>query len=328
MRYRLRLRLARGGFGEVWLGAHVGPGGFQRPVVLKRAVANGAIDLATAERALVDEACVAAGLSHPNVVHVYELVRTEHGTMLAMEYLHGMSLRALLREREAAGPLPTGVCLRIGADVARALAYAHGAFGPGGEALAVVHRDVSPENVVVCASGVTKLIDFGAARSDVGDTIDEKSDAGAFGKRAYAAPERLAGERGDSSSDVYSLGAVLREALGDRPDVPAPVADLIKRMTVRDPSRRTVRAEQAADLFEAVAGELGVQHADVARMLSLDHGERLARASALVADALAEGGGLDVVSQTDTGAVSIAAAIDTLVDAAPRTAASGTSHRE
>ncbi len=306
--------------GEIWLGALVGAEGYRKPVVLKRALAREPAAQARAEQLLVDEALVASGLSHPNVIHVYELVRTEYGLMLAMEHLEGASLRALLRHAvEHETSLPPRVALRIASDLARGLAHAHGAHEGDDSLPGVAHGDVSPENAYVTTEGITKLIDFGAASGAAPrehDATIELPPAPLFGKDAYAAPElRVPGAVPSRAADVFALGTLLAESCAE---LPASARDLVRRATVRDAAQRTLSAADLADALDGAASDLGGTHREVARYLRAELGEPLARASARVraaldADALREerGGGEDGAS----GPVSVVRALDTLTDA-------------
>jgi len=296
--YEPRALLARGGQCEIWLGVLVGAEDFRRPVVLKRAYARADRSLERSRASLITEAKVAAALSHPNVIHVYQLIDTPEGLMLAMEYLHGLSLRRVLattaRDEIAAVSWP--LACRICADAARGLAYAYLATSPTGEDLQVVHQDVSPENLVVTDLGVTKVVDFGIARSSLSELSQESI---VQGKLAYMSPEQLRGESLDPSTDVFSLGAVLHEALTGRrlfkrstqkettdavlhgpiedldSSISLVVRDLVRQMLVRNSGARNVTMAQCADVLESACTAQGGTYANVATALRATHGEAL-----------------------------------------------------
>jgi serine/threonine-protein kinase len=280
---------------EIWLGVLEGAAGFRKPVVLKRAMTGVHGDLDRARRSLAEEARVAAALQHPNVVHVYDLLDTPEGLMLAMEYLAGASLRSLLAHLTAQDDVvPWTVAARIGADVARGLDHAHRATGVDGRPLRIVHRDVSPENVVVTESGIAKLVDFGIAQAE--QTPTSGAPERNVGKTAYASPEQLLALELDSRSDVFSLGVVLHELFSGAlpfpdPDaalradpprlagsVPAVIADAVRRMLVRDPALRRVTLPEVSDALErALAVTPGGTHRDVAVYLDGELGRALSR---------------------------------------------------
>jgi len=312
-RYLTLVPLGAGGMSELSLGVLLGAAGYRRPVVLKRARAEDTDATRAARRALVSEAHVAATLNHPNVIHVYELTEGPDGLTLAMEYLPGVSLQALLAHLANEGtPPPAPIVARIGADVARGLAHAHAARGPDGRELAIVHRDVSPKNLLVTESGITKVVDFGIARS----TLREETALGSVkGTAGYLSPEQARGAAIDWRSDVFSLGIVLHEmlslvhpflrksaeatmsaiateppaALGE--SVPAPLRALTRRMLANDSAHRQIAMNEVADELEALATGRGGGHRDVAALLAAELGPQLAarreRVSQLLAGATA-----------------------------------------
>jgi eukaryotic-like serine/threonine-protein kinase len=307
-RYEPVTLIGRGAASEVWLGVLEGAAGFRKPVVLKRACVGVNEDLAEAQRALVAEAHLAAVLSHSNIVHVYELVDLPEGVMLAMEHLSGMSVRALVTGLQATGgTVPWPIAVRIVADAARGLAYAHAARSPAGQPLEVVHRDVSPDNIVVTEEGITKVVDFGIARSAL---VDVTTGLVVKGNLGYLSPEQARGEPLDWRSDVFSLGVVLHELftgdpLFERPlpgatveaVLSAPVApvgepvsvvarDALRRMLVRDRRSRRVTMGELADTLESVAAAEGGSHRDVATFLRAEFGDRLAQRRARLAELL------------------------------------------
>ena len=246
-RFELIRQVGRGGFGTVWEA---------RDTKLKRRVAfkaiRGHVRSVSDELALA-EAEVAAHLTHPNVVTLHDIGHCEHGTYLVMEFLAGRSLRQVVRD----GPLRPEEAARIGAQVARGLAHAHGK--------GVLHRDLTASNVFVCDDGTVKLLDLGLSRV-LGGVSSPADDLG--GTPGYVPPERLRGEPEDARSDLYGLGALLHLMLtgkkpeagvdaGARPGPPA-LNDLVDRLLADDPARRPASAlEVERELERVVAGDGG-----------------------------------------------------------------------
>ncbi|MBL8955314.1 MAG: serine/threonine protein kinase [Myxococcaceae bacterium] len=213
-RYSIDRLLARGGMAEVFAGKAVGPGGFQKSVVIKRILPELAEDPAFVEMFL-SEARLAAQLNHPNVVQVFDFGVNDGQYYLAMEYVRGQTLRALLKHyvtKQQA--LPAHVAARIACGVCEGLQYAHDLADDDGQPLNIVHRDVAPDNVMVTSSGVPKLVDFGVAKA-VSNT--HRSVAGTVkGKYAYMSPELVRGLEADRQVDVYALGVTLFELVTAR----------------------------------------------------------------------------------------------------------------
>ncbi|MCM2334432.1 MAG: protein kinase [Anaeromyxobacteraceae bacterium] len=207
-RYQLLAPLASGGMAEVWRARTTGAAGVEKEVALKllRGEHQASSDFA---RMLVAEARLAARLSHANVVQVFELVEEGGRHAIAMELVHGHDLgRVVERCREAGVRLGLPRALHVCVEVARALDYAHRASA-GGRLLGVVHRDVSPANVLVSFEGEVKLADFGIARATGQAGL---TDPGTVkGKLAYMAPEQARGEPVDARADVFALGVICWE---------------------------------------------------------------------------------------------------------------------
>lgn len=209
--YALVRPLARGGMGEVWLARDTASAGGPRLVAIKRIVAGGETD-ATLRTMFLDEARIAAQLQHANIVRVFELGQLGESYYLVMEYLRGHSLaRVARRLSEQQGRVPVQVAVQIVADAARGLGYAHRKLGPDGQPWGVVHRDVSPQNLLVGYDGQTKVLDFGIAKAAGRLT---KTQAGVMrGRLAYMAPEQAKGAGVTAASDVFSLAVILYELL-------------------------------------------------------------------------------------------------------------------
>ncbi|MBL8682597.1 MAG: protein kinase [Myxococcales bacterium] len=211
-RYELRYRLATGGMASVYLAKAKGHAAFEKWVAVKVISPQLATDKSFVKMFL-DEARLVARLNHPNICAVLDFGEAESTYFLTMEYLHGESLSTLIKSalREDA-PLPVTVACRIVADAARGLHAAHELKLPDGRFANVVHRDVSPQNIFVLYDGVTKVVDFGIARS-VDRTAERTSTGMIKGKLSYMAPEQLRGIEPDRRIDVFALGVVLWECV-------------------------------------------------------------------------------------------------------------------
>lgn len=206
-RYRLRELLGAGGMGQVWLADQHGPQGFMRRVVIKRIHEHMAQQQEFVTR-FEDEARLAGLLKHPNIVRVDDFGDHQGTLYLVMEHVEGTDLPALT---ERVGQLPLRIVLQIGVDIAKALAYAHELSDLEGKALKVVHRDVSPQNIMVTRNGQAKLLDFGIARATSNQI--ETTVGVVKGKLGYLSPEQVEGGQLDGRSDQFTLGIVLYELL-------------------------------------------------------------------------------------------------------------------
>jgi serine/threonine protein kinase len=208
-RYRLLFQLGAGGMAEVFLAHEVSGGGVERLAVIKRVLPHLAQDDLFINM-LLNEARISTRLNHPNIAHVYEVGKHDERTFIAMEFIHGVNVRTILRRGKKIRLGPS-LAAFIGASVAGALHHAHTLTDLQGEALNVVHRDVSPDNIHISYEGVVKVIDFGIAkaRTNVEDTM-----SGVFkGKHSYTSPEQAQFEEIDHRSDIFALGIVLHEML-------------------------------------------------------------------------------------------------------------------
>ncbi|MBN2194482.1 MAG: serine/threonine protein kinase [Polyangiaceae bacterium] len=214
-RFRLGARLGAGGAATVYLARFSGPHQFERIAAVK-VIHEHLADEPEFVAMFLDEARLAARLAHPNVVHVYELGREGDVLFIAMEYLDGQPLSHLYRALSTrGGALPPDVLAFIGARVAEALHHAHQLADDQGAPVALVHRDVSPENVFVTYEGHVKVIDFGIARA-VG-RMTTTALGHIKGKYRYMAPEQALGRALDHRVDVFALGATLGEGVHGRP---------------------------------------------------------------------------------------------------------------
>lgn len=201
--------LGRGAMGEVWLAHEVGPRNFHRQVALKRLLSTEGIS-DYARESFVAEAQVIARLDHPNIVRLIELGESDdRGLYLVLDYIDGAALDRVIRR---GGPLSAGAVALIGREVAKALDAVHTMSDEYGRNLHVVHRDVSPANILIGRDGRVRLSDFGVAR--IHGLGGEKTETGVFkGKLPYMPPEQALGEPFDGRADVFSLGITLFEAL-------------------------------------------------------------------------------------------------------------------
>lgn len=203
-------RIASGGMADVFLARMIGAYGFEKRVALKLLKPEVASD-AEHVRMFVREALVAAEFRHPNLAQVYEVGEDSGRLFIAMELVRGISLASMLRLlAEKGAGMPMNVMLRIAVDALDGLASAHEARDANDQPLGLVHRDVSPQNLMVGIDGVTKVVDFGIARAEVafGRTIAPR----VKGKFSYMAPEQWkAGGALDARADLFALGVVLYE---------------------------------------------------------------------------------------------------------------------
>ncbi len=208
-RYRVVDEIGIGGMASVHLARMDGPGGFQRWAAIKK-IHSHLIEDDSFIQMFLDEAQVAARISHPNVAQVFDLGKTEDTYWIAMEYLHGEPLREVMRRTEEVGTaMPPEIACKVIADAAEGLHAAHDLTGKNGEQLNLVHRDVTPHNLFVTYDGITKVLDFGIAKFA---SRAAHTKAGTLkGKLAYMSPEQVHGETLDRRTDVFALGVVLWE---------------------------------------------------------------------------------------------------------------------
>ncbi len=272
-KYELVRRLAIGGMGEVFIARQVSDiSGFERHVILKSPLPDLAQEPGFVEQFL-DEARVAATLNHPNVVSVFEVGLSSGTYYLAMEFIPGVNLSQLRRQSDAAGkPLSPHLLARIIAEAAAGLHHAHSATDVSGRPLQLVHRDISPHNLMVRADGLTKVVDFGIASA--ANRVTRTRTGVVKGKLAYMSPEQLRSLPLDGRSDQFSLGIVFWELLSGRRlfhadndlgiaqgvlhaaiappsafGAPASLDPIVMRMLEREP---TARFDSCADLSRAL----------------------------------------------------------------------------
>ena len=262
-KYQLIRRLAFGGMAEIFLARLHGEGGFSKELVVKRILPQFGED-EDFVRMFIDEAVLAAHINHPNVVQIYDFGSHEGVYFIAMEYIDGIDLRQLLkRARNGRRALHPAEVAAIGEQVAAGLYFAHCAKDAEGRALGLVHRDISPHNIMISRAGDVKIMDFGIAKAHARAT---KTATGTIkGKVAYMAPEHAGGDAAGAHSDQFSLGAVLWELLAGerlyageselelfrdvighrirdlgmfREDVPDALKQVVERTIAKEPSAR------------------------------------------------------------------------------------------
>lgn len=281
-RYQILKRIAVGGMAELYLARQTGDAGYEKIVALKRVLPHLTEDVAFV-RMFLNEAKLAAGLSHSNIVHVVDFGSEGGEHFMAMEYVHGRSVQDILRAGARHGGVPRDVALTIVHEVAAALHYAHERAGADGRPLGLVHRDVSPSNVLVSFDGDVKLVDFGIAKATEATRVTRSG--GIKGKLAYMAPEQVRGEAVDRRADVFALAVVAYELCTGRrcfsapgefalinrvaegryekptaadPDFPADLEAIIARGLAVDPADRFESARQlqrAVEVFASGSGD-------------------------------------------------------------------------
>jgi serine/threonine protein kinase len=284
--YELEEKLGEGGMAEVFRARQRGPDGFVRTVCVKRLLPAIEADPSLAQ-AFGDEARILAALHHPAIVTVLDFGRHDGRSFLAMELVEGTDLRRVLRRT---GPLPPELAIYVGHELASALAHAHAAVVDG-IAQRVVHRDVTPSNVLVSVDGSVKLADFGIAKATTRAQVTQHGIV--KGKVPYMSPEQAIGEELDHRSDLFALGVVLFECIAGRrpydgpsdldtfrnvqsgvhepldrlvPGVPRPLVEAIHALLR---PRREDRIPSAADLVDLLADfviTLGARRALVDRV--------------------------------------------------------------
>src|SRR5439155_8237781 len=278
--YRLLERVALGGMAEVFKAKRSGVEGFEKIVAVKRLLPHLSNNKEFVDM-FVDEAKMVAGLTHPNVVQIFELSRVDKSYYIAMEYVHGRDLRSILRRaRDRGTRMPLELCALVASRVCSALEYAHRKKDDRGRPMMIVHRDISPQNILISFEGEVKLTDFGIAKAASKATITE---VGALrGKLLYMSPEQAWGKPMDRRSDLFSLGIVFYEMVTDQkpflgnsevsiletvreckvapprtlnPRIPESLERVVMKALERDPDRRYQDAADMSRDLEAVMRE-------------------------------------------------------------------------
>ena len=295
-RYRLLHRIGSGGMAEIFRGVAVGAQGFERAVAIKR-IREEVVELADMSQLFADEARVSALLDHPNIVQVYDFGAVDGMYYIAMEYLKGRNLEQVLSTLRRRGErLAPSLAVLIAREVARGLAYAHGLADERGMPLAIVHRDVSPANIMLSQVGAVKLLDFGIARITSKLRLAVTRGRALRGKCPYLAPEQITSEgEVDGRADIFALGAILWEMLTGRrlfvgtsdfevlasvlnreiprpstlvPGLPAQIDDIVLGALARDPAQRYRSADTMAIALDEVMQLLPSRYGDLSALLA------------------------------------------------------------
>jgi hypothetical protein len=313
-RYEVLARLASGGMAGVYVARAIGVAGFERLFAIKVLHPH----LAHEEEFIsmfLDEARLAARIRHPNVVPTIDISDTpDAGFYLVMEYIEGDHLGALLQKAWKLGKrLPFSVTLRIIVDALEGLAAAHNLTDEAGRDLQLVHRDVSPHNIMVSTDGIARLTDFGVAKAEV--RLSTTREGQFKGKLAYMAPEHASNGEADQRSDLFSMAIILWESLAGRrlfraenhaatlnkiclEPIPllssadpslAPFDDLLAKALARDPNDRFQSAEEFAEAVEEAAPLLGglAKAREVAQLVREYAAEKVAHDAQLIRSAIA-----------------------------------------
>ncbi len=235
---------------EVWAAEQYGKHGFQRTVAIKTILAQHASDV-RARRMFLEEAKLVASIRHPNVAEIYDFGEERDVLFMVLEYVEGDSVMRLHRAcRSADKPLPPAVALRIVADACLGLHAAHEHMADDGTSATIIHRDVSPQNILCSTSGAVKLIDFGIAKM-VG-AMRQETTGGLKGKVYYMAPEQALGRAADRRADIWALGATLFKLLeGRSPFAGANELETLHLLTTgAKPSAMTSAPRQIRDVVE------------------------------------------------------------------------------
>jgi|GEM_PF-2416744 len=343
---------------EVFRAVAHGVEGFQRVFVIKRILQD-----KSASREFIDmfisEARVSALLNHPNIVQIYDFGQVGGSYFLSMEYLRGKDLINVMRKLRTSGSqLDPSIAAYIAQQVAQALHYAHSMSAQGGQSLGIVHRDVSPSNIMLLRAGGVKLLDFGIARAELGDKPAELAEGSSTiikGKLSYLSPEQVRSEPIDTRSDIFSLGVCLWEMLTgrrlffdetdrqtmrnvlERPIIPpsmkridAPTAldYIVLRALEREPARRYSTAKEMADELDAYLTELNFSPSQVPRMLDGLFGEDAGQFEAQLPDASQSGMWAVAASEGSMAASLSSASVQPIsFDAAAAPLAAGAPHR-
>ena len=247
--FQLIEKIATGGMAEVYKARMSGVDGFQKIVAIKKILPHMAAsdDFMTM---FADEAKLAAQLNHPNIIHIYDLGKVDRSYYIAMEYVEGRDLRSILKSGAEHGlPLPPELALFIASKLAAALDYAHRRKDFNGQDLSLVHRDVSPQNVLISYEGDIKLCDFGIAKAA---SKSSQTQAGALkGKLQYMSPEQASGKAIDRRSDLFSLGSVLYEMLAGEKlfagESDLTILDQVKNVKAQPPSSKNPDVPKRVD---------------------------------------------------------------------------------
>ena len=328
-RYQFLAKLGSGGMAEVFLGIQRGEQSFRRLVVIKK-IREQFLGHCQAQQMFVDEARTAATLSHPHIVKIFDLNRHGNDLCIAMEYVDGESLNYLLKSMQRTqGRLPLDIVAKLMVEACDALEYAHMAQTPDGEPLNLVHRDISPHNLMLDGNGYLKIIDFGIAKSSM--QLEMTSPGILKGKFSYLAPDRLKYQDTDRRCDIYALGLVFFELLTRRraidvlhdsfdqvvnkvlnaqvpapssidPSIPTAIDSIIATAICRDREQRYQTADEMGNEIRSVMSELGglASHARTRAWFHEHFAERIAKRRQLEQQVVARERGMQAPAGTHT----------------------------
>jgi serine/threonine protein kinase/CheY-like chemotaxis protein len=307
-KYQILTRLSVGGMAEIFLAATENAGGEVRLVTLKRILP----DLRERDEFVhmfVNEARITASLDHPNIAKVYELGQERDELFIAMEFIAGQSLASIMRRCHRMNrPVPMGFTAMVGRDLCKALDFAHNFQMLTGERAPIIHRDVSPGNVMVTYEGTVKVIDFGVAKA--ANSLSRTMTGSIKGSHGYMSPEQARGAPLDSRSDLFSAGALLHELMTGRPlflrdselatfrgilrdDIPAPItmnpgvprplSDVVMTALARSPDGRFPSALKMSKALAGAIPSLIYSDADAKALMTELFGEQASQTRALFA---------------------------------------------
>ena len=282
-KYKIVRRLSSGGMAEVFLAKQVGIGGFEKPVALKRIQRQLLESRHLAVDMFLNEAKIAGRLMHPNIVQVLDVGEVGGALYLAMEYVRGQDLRDIIKLLRTTNSLvPLGLACYIVREVAQALHHAYWSTDMAGHRLSVVHRDISPHNIILSVDGAVKLLDFGVAMS----AVTEQSEAMVVGKWHYMSPEHTTNQQIDHRSDLFSLGIIayllftgtmpfvgsgMKEVVRKiragtfvplkqaAPDIPDGLASLVNRMLAPNPEERPQTGAEVVATLTEITRSYGIE---------------------------------------------------------------------
>jgi serine/threonine protein kinase len=269
--YQLVEKVAAGGMAEVFRAKRAGVEGFEKIVAVKRILPHLSDNKEFVDM-FVDEAKMVAGLTHPSIVQIFDLGKIERTYFIAMEYIHGRDLRTILRRAKDKGiRIPLDLSVLIVSRVSSALEYAHRKKDEAGHPLKIVHRDISPQNILISFEGDVKLTDFGIAKATSKATSTDK---GALrGKLLYMSPEQAWGKPMDRRSDVFSLGVVCYEMITDRKPFLGTsekgILEMVRECRIAPPSTLNPRVPERLErvVMRALAREPEQRYQDAGEML-------------------------------------------------------------
>jgi len=272
--YILLEKIATGGMAELFKAKKKGVEGFEKTLAIKKILPH-LSDNEEFVKMFIDEAKLAAHLTHPNIVQIYDLGRINNAYYIAMEYVDGKDLRSILKKtRQLDRPMPIAIAIFIAARLCNALDYAHRFRNEEGTLMNIVHRDISPQNIIISYEGETKLVDFGIAKAAV---KAHQTQIGALkGKLLYMSPEQASAKMVDKRSDIFALGIVLWEMIANKTlfyekgDSEVSIIDKVREAIIPDIKkyRKNVPPELEAILSKALQKNPELRYQDASEMLS------------------------------------------------------------